>query len=179
MWAILGNGSDQMFKLDLQRDSLGRAHRQHSQILWANSFTFHTMFYENRSGLIFDFLTFVLGKQVMKSMSVTWPIPVRTSPSSCCWCISMNFLIEPSDTLSDLGGINCPGYMYDWKYKKLGILVDVHCTFLLCSSKKYILGSCGKRQIIFQFQICLFPGAIFRFASENGHLHVSFASNWY
>ena len=55
MWAILGNGSDQMFKLDLQRDSLGRTHRQHSQILWANSFTFHTMFYENRSGLIFDF----------------------------------------------------------------------------------------------------------------------------
>ena len=112
MWAILGNGSDQMFKLDLQRDSLGRTHRQHSQILWANSFTFHTMFYENRSGLIFDFLTFVLGKQVMKSMSVTWPIPVRTSPSSCCWCISMNFLIEPSDTLSDLGGINCPSRLY-------------------------------------------------------------------
>ena len=48
-------------------------------------------------------LTFVFGKHVMKSISVTWPIPVRTRPSSCCWWVSMNFLIEPSVTLSDLG----------------------------------------------------------------------------
>ena len=48
-------------------------------------------------------VTFVFGKHVMKSISVTWPIPVRTRPSSCCWWVSMNFLIEPSVTLSDLG----------------------------------------------------------------------------
>ena len=45
---------------------------------------------------------------VMTSISVTFvtsitnPIPVRTRPSSCCWWVSMNFLIAPSDTLSDL-----------------------------------------------------------------------------
>ena len=40
VWAILGDGSDEMFKLDLERDSLSRAHRQHSEILWENMFTF-------------------------------------------------------------------------------------------------------------------------------------------
>ena len=48
------------------------------------------------------FRTFVLGKTVMNSMSVIWPMPVRTNPSSRSWCSSINFLMTASETLSDL-----------------------------------------------------------------------------
>ena len=50
MGAILGDCSNEMFKLDLQRDSLCCAHRQHSQILWKETY----LHFAQISLLIFD-----------------------------------------------------------------------------------------------------------------------------
>ena len=71
IWAVLCNCRDQMFKLDLQGNSLSRAHRKHSQILLER----YILYYYSIIFHIIDctrIFTLVFGKQVMKSISVTW-----------------------------------------------------------------------------------------------------------
>ena len=53
IWAVLCNCRDQMFKLDLQGNSLSRAHRKHSQILLQRYISYYIIISSVRSSSVY------------------------------------------------------------------------------------------------------------------------------